>query len=101
MSLEMAKVNKGGLMALSTKVSGASGKQMGKASCTMPTVTFMKENGLRIKPMVEAFILMQMAQNMSAIGKTTNSMALGLRRGLMAQFMKVNIKKERSMGLEN
>ena len=97
----MAKVNRGGQMVLSTRVSGTSEKQMVRASCTMPTVTFMKAIGSRIKLMVEAFILTRMAQNMSVIGKTTSSMALVWRRGPMALSTKVNTKKGRSTALGN
>lgn len=54
-----------------------------------------------IKLMVEEYILMQMELNIMENGKTTNNTEKVLKLGLMEQFMKVNIMKERKMDKEN
>lgn len=97
----MVRGSKGGQMAHFTKVNGTSEKPMERASCIMQTVTFMKEIGLKIRPMVTEHILTQMAQNTLEAGRTINSMGSGLRLGLMVLCTRASIKKERSTALEN
>jgi len=54
-----------------------------------------------IKRTGKALTLMQMARNMSANGKTINSMDLDLKRGPMVRFMKVSTQKAKNMAQEN
>jgi hypothetical protein len=58
---------------------------------------FMKVNGKMIKHMGMAHTLMQMELLTSENGKTISNMVRVLRPGLMAQNMKDNILKVRSM----
>lgn len=97
----MAMVSSDGLMAHSTREIGVLEKPMVKGSCTMPTVTFMKEIGSKIKQTAKELTHTLMEPNMWVTGKMINSMGSDLRHGLMAQSMKVNTKKERSMVLES
>ena len=61
----------------------------------------MRVNGLMIKPMEKVFIHMQMELLIMENGKTINSTGLGLKNGLMEQYMKGIIMKERKMAKVN
>ena len=96
MVLEMAWGNRGGLMALFTKVSGNSARRMVTESFTTPMVIYMREIGWMTKQTERAPTRMPTEQSMSVSGKMTNSMDLVLKPGLMVLFTKANIRKVRN-----
>ena len=83
-------------------------KAYGKIICTvavanfiMPVVTSMKENFRTIWPKGLAFIVMQTAQNISAIGSKTSNMVSERNNGMMAANTKVSIKLLQKKDKEN
>jgi hypothetical protein len=101
MNCGMVTVDKDGLMGLFTRGSGNLVKPMDKVNFTTLTVTFMRANGLMIKLMAMAPILMQMAQNMSASGETINNTVLVLKLGPTELSTKETTRKEKSTVEEN
>lgn len=96
--IEMALVNRYGLMARDTRVIGKTIKQMAKANFSMQTVTFMKGAGLTIKQMVSVLILMLMEPGTLANGEMINRTVMAMKHGQTVLFTKASIKTARSMG---
>jgi hypothetical protein len=82
-----------GLMVLSTKVNGASTKQMERVNSGMQMVTSMKDSGKMTKQMVMESTCMSMELNMKAIGEMIFRTAQVSSHGLMVQSMKAATKK--------
>jgi len=82
-----------GKTAPTTKAAGKTVRSVARESWYMPTEMSTRVNGQTIKLTVKEFTNISMAQGTSASGRTTNSMAVGSRHGLMAPFMKVNTRK--------
>ena len=76
-------------------------KQMVMVLYIMLMEIYTKESGSMIKLMAKVFILMLMEQIIMVNGKMINSTDLELKSGLMEQFMKGIILKERKMEKEN
>lgn len=93
--------NKGGQMAHSTKVSGNWAKLMVTANFTMLMEIFTRETGQTTKQMGKELTLTPTELSMLGSGKTTNSMDMDLKHGLMVPYTKVNTQKERNTVLEN
>ena len=60
----------------------------------MLKVTFMRENGLKIKQMASVYTLISMEADMKVNGFKINSMGTESNSGLMEQNMKDNTNKE-------
>jgi hypothetical protein len=71
----MERELRNGLMAQNILESGLMTKLMDMVNFSMLMVTYMKENGLRIRQMVEGNTHMQMAQSITDHGKMISSMA--------------------------
>ena len=88
-----------GQMDLSTKGIGVEIRPTVKENQCMPTVTFMKVNGLMIKLMEKELILMQMVPIIMVIGQMISNMDSVWNHGQTEQSMKETIqtvrKKER------
>lgn len=98
---EKAMVFNNGLTVLDMKVIGKWIRLMDLENCFTQMGTFMKGIGKMIKLMEKEFISIKMEQPMMANGKKTSSMDMELRPGLMVQYTKDIIVKEKSMEKEN
>ena len=85
--------NNVGMTAQTMKAAGKTVRSVARESWYMPPEMSTRVNGQTMKLTVKEFTNTLMAQGTSASGKTTNSMAVGSRHGLMAPFMKVNTRK--------
>ena len=83
-----------GLMDQDTMDSGEMALLMGTVGWSMQKVMFMKENGLKIKQMDLAFILISTVQDMKVNGSKTSNMVMVLSNGQMVPSLKVNMSKE-------
>ena len=70
----MAEESKYGLTAANTKAIGKTTKQISEENSITPMGTYMKGNGLMIKPTDMEFILMLMAPNMKENGRKISRM---------------------------
>ena len=97
----MARVNKYGLTSLAMKAAGQMTRRMVSESSSMLTVMFMKEIGKTTKQMDREHTLMQMEPDTQESGRMINSMVKEWKLGLIMQYMKGSIRRERKTGEES
>ena len=66
-------------------------------NCCMQMGTYTKENGQKIKLMVEEYTLMPTELSIMANGKMINNMVEELKRGLMERYTRVSIAMVKRM----
>ena len=97
----MVMASKNGQMDHVMRVNGETEKQTAVASCIMRMETSTKVNGQMTKLMEMELTLMQMELSMQDSGEMISNMEKVWRLGLMGQYMKACISKERRMDMEN
>ncbi len=94
----MDLANRSGRTGLVTKDTGKTIERTGEASLFTLMEMSTKEIGSMTRQMATEFIFMSTEQSMKASGKTTSSMAMAKKAGLICLSMRENISLERSTG---
>jgi hypothetical protein len=94
---EMAMGSRSGLMNLVMKATGQMTKQMDLGNYIMLMETFTKETGETTKLMAQGPTPMLTGQSIQESGRMINSITLGLKLGLIMQYTRASITRERKM----